>query len=225
MIEPSSKQKEYLRAIEKHDLCFLTGAAGTGKTYIACSSALHFLEKGAVDKIVITRPLVATEEVGFLPGTLEEKISPFMDPILGLLAEIYDSKSIKKMVEEGVIESAPLAYMRGRTFKDSFVILDEAQNTTRAQISMFLTRFGINTKACVVGDLKQSDLINPRDNGLRWARKKLAPSTYVTNVEFDESSVVRSPLVKDIMKYLYADEETQNTSQVLEAAGLERFRA
>lgn len=224
MIEPHSKQKEYLRQIEKYDLCFLTGAAGTGKTYIACSSALHFLEKQKIEKIIITRPLVATEEVGFLPGTLEEKISPFMDPIIGILSEIYDKKTIKKMIEVGEIEAVPLAYMRGRTFRDSFVILDEAQNITKVQMSMFLTRFGVNTKACVVGDLKQSDLINPRDNGLRWAKEKLEPSNYVTNIHFDEEQVVRSRLVKDVMKYLYA-EEAQDTSQVLKAAGFERFGA
>lgn len=147
-----------------------------------------------------------------------------MDPIIGILSEIYDKKTIKKMIEVGEIEAVPLAYMRGRTFRDSFVILDEAQNITKVQMSMFLTRFGVNTKACVVGDLKQSDLINPRDNGLRWAKEKLEPSNYVTNIHFDEEQVVRSRLVKDVMKYLYA-EEAQDTSQVLKAAGFERFGA
>ena len=224
MIEPSSKQKEYLRLIENHELCFLTGAAGTGKTYIACSSALSFLERGKVDKIIITRPLVATEEVGFLPGTLEEKIDPYMAPIVEILSEIYDKKAIKRMIEDGVIQSAPLAFMRGSTFKDAFVILDEAQNTTKSQISMFLTRFGRGSKGCILGDLMQSDLPSHVENGLKWASDRLDQSRYVSNIHFDENQVVRSPLVKDVMKYLYA-EETQNTSQVLKAAGLERFRA
>jgi phosphate starvation-inducible protein PhoH and related proteins len=206
MLELSIKQKEYLRLIEKYDLCFLTGAAGTGKTYVACHSALEFFEKGKVKQIIITRPLVATEEVGFLPGTLEEKISPFMDPIISILSDIYDRKTIKKMIETGEIESQPLAYMRGRTFKEAFVILDEAQNTTKSQISMFLTRFGKNTKGCLIGDLKQSDLPNPKDNGLRWAKDKLTPSPLVAGVEFSDEHVVRSPLVREIMKYLYAEE-------------------
>lgn len=221
MNQLTNKQKEYLRLIEKYDLCFLTGAAGTGKTYIACWSALEFLERGKVDKIVITRPLVTTEEVGILPGTLDEKINPFMDPIIGILSEIYTKKEVQKLVSTGRIETAPLAYMRGKTFKDSFVILDEAQNTTRTQISMFLTRFGMNTKACVVGDLKQSDLPNPKEHGLRWAKDKLEPSKLVTNIHFDDSQVVRSPLVKEVMKYLYAEEKT-HPSKIFEKSFLER---
>lgn len=205
MTQTTNKQKEFLRQIEKYDLCFLTGPAGTGKTHIACWSALDFLERGKISKIVITRPLVTSEEVGILPGTLSEKIDPFMDPIISILSDLYTKKEIQKMISTGKLETAPLAYMRGRTFKESFVILDEAQNTTRTQISMFLTRFGMNTKACVVGDLKQSDLPNPKDNGLKWAKDKLAPSNLITSIHFDDSEIVRSPLVKEVMKYLYAE--------------------
>lgn len=214
----TDKQKEYLKLVDKYDLCFLTGAAGTGKTYVACLSALEHLERNKVTKLIISRPLVTSEEVGILPGTLGEKIDPFMDPLLGILKEIYNKQTINKMIQSGQIEIVPLAFMRGRTFKDSFVILDEAQNTTRTQISMFLTRFGIGSKGCVIGDLKQSDLPNPTENGLKWAKDKLSPSKLVTNVHFDSDQVVRSPLVKEVMKYLYA-EETSHTSKVFTRSG------
>lgn len=209
----TEKQKEFLRLIEKYDLCFLTGAAGTGKTYAACLAAIEFLERKKVEKLVISRPLVTTEEVGILPGSLGEKIEPFMDPIIGILQEVYSKQLINKMLSSGQIEIVPLAFMRGRTFKNSFVILDEAQNTTRTQISMFLTRFGMNAKGCVIGDLKQSDLPHPEENGLKWAKNKLEPSKLVTSIHFDSTQVVRSPLVKEVMKYLYA-EETSNSPKV-----------
>jgi phosphate starvation-inducible PhoH-like protein len=220
----TEKQKEYLRLIEKYDLCFLTGAAGTGKTYIACLSAIEFLERKKVEKLIISRPLVTTEEVGILPGTLGEKIDPFMDPIIGMLKEIYSKAAVNKMISAGQIETVPLAFMRGRTFKNSFVILDEAQNTTKTQISMFLTRFGINSKGCVIGDLKQSDLPRPSENGLKWAKDKLEPSKLVTNIHFDSEQVVRSPLVKEVMKYLYAS-ETSNTVEIPSQHSQKRLRA
>jgi len=221
----TEKQKEYLRAIEKYDLCFLTGAAGTGKTYIACLSAIEFLERKKVERLIITRPLITTEEVGILPGSLDDKIDPFMDPIIEMLREVYNKQAINKMLVTGQIQVSPLAFMRGRTFKNSFVILDEAQNTTRTQISMFLTRFGINSKGCVIGDLKQSDLLRPNENGLKWAKDKLEPSKLVANVHFDSDQVVRSPLVKEIMKYLYAEEEEKNIVKTPIKSFKERIRA
>lgn len=186
-------------------MLFLTGAAGTGKTYVACNSALNFLERGTISKIIITRPVIATEDIGFLPGTLEEKINPFMDPIIGIFSEIYNPKEIKRMIASNIIEAVPLAYMRGRTFSNSFIILDEAQNTTKKQMSMFLTRFGKNIKCCVTGDLLQSDLPT-NNNGLKWASSKLKESELVTFLNFTSDHVVRSPLVKEIMRYLYAEE-------------------
>lgn len=219
-IKNSSKQQEYYRLIEKYDLLFLTGAAGTGKTYVACNSALNFLERGLIEKIIITRPVVATEDIGFLPGTLEEKINPFMDPIVGVLSEIYNSKEIKKMIANNVIEAVPLAYMRGRTFSNSFIILDEAQNTTQKQMSMFLTRFGRNIKCCITGDLLQSDLPT-RENGLNWASSKLSPSDLVAFLTFTSDHVVRSPLVKEIMRYLYAEETSYPIKKAFRAGSLE----
>jgi phosphate starvation-inducible PhoH-like protein len=155
-----------------------------------------------------------------LPGTLEEKINPFMDPIIGVLSEIYNSKEIKKMIANNVIEAVPLAYMRGRTFSNSFIILDEAQNTTQKQMSMFLTRFGRNIKCCITGDLLQSDLTT-RENGLNWASSKLSPSDLVAFLTFTSEHVVRSPLVKEIMRYLYAEETSYPIKKTFRAGSLE----
>ncbi len=199
-IEPSQKQKEFYELINHFDLIYLTGAAGSGKTYAACSSALKHLEEQLVDKIVITRPVVAAEELGYLPGTIEEKINPYVDPLLDILSSIYHKKAIEEMIKDGVIEIAPLAYMRGRTFNDSFIILDEAQNTTIEQIKMFLTRFGHNIKCCVTGDKSQSDLFET--NGLAWSLSRLNDCDLVSSVHFKDEDVVRSKLVKEILKFL-----------------------
>lgn len=200
IIEPSSKQKEYYEILNHFDLIYLIGAAGSGKTYAACSSALEYLEQGYIDRIIITRPVVAAEELGYLPGTIEEKVNPFIDPLLDIFSTLYDKKAIQDMMKEGIIETAPLAYMRGRTFNDSFIILDEAQNSTIEQIKMFLTRFGHNIKCTITGDLTQSDLFE--ENGLDWSLRKLKPCDLVTKVVFEDEDVVRSSLVKELIKYL-----------------------
>ena len=200
VIELSNKQKEFLELLNHFDLVYLTGSAGSGKTYAACSAALEHLESGAVDRIIITRPIVATEDIGYLPGTLEEKVDPYIDPLYETFSQVYDFKQIRMMMEDGIIEVSPIAYMRGRTFNDAFIILDEAQNTTREQIKMFLTRFGHNIKCCITGDLTQSDLIE--NNGLDWSLNRLKASPLISHVEFFDEDVVRSKLVKEIIKYL-----------------------
>lgn len=200
LIEPSDKQKEFYELINHIDLIYLTGAAGSGKTYAACSSALYHFEEELIDKIIITRPVVATEELGYLPGTIEEKVNPFMDPLLDILSSIYDKKTIEDMIKVGTIEVSPLAYMRGRTFNDAFIILDEAQNTTIEQMKMFLTRFGHNIKCTITGDPQQSDLFEK--NGLEWSLKKLKECELVSSVQFDDEDVVRSKLVKELIKFL-----------------------
>jgi len=199
----SESQKKFTRDIHNYDLVIATGPAGTGKTHIACSEALDYLSKGLVEKIVISRPLVATEEVGFLPGNLDEKIKPFMDPITQVLQEVYDKKSISKLITDNRIQIVPLAHARGITLKNAYIILDEAQNTTISQMKMFLTRFGPNIKCAIIGDLKQTDLLNTQ-NGLDWALKKLEPCKLIKHCEFSGEEVVRSPLVKEIMRYIYA---------------------
>lgn len=203
MITLSESQKKFIRDIYKYDLVFATGAAGTGKTHIACSEGLEYLSKGAVDKIVITRPLVATEELGFLPGNLDEKIKPFMEPIIQVLQEVYDKKAINKLINDDKIQIVPLAHARGLTLKNSYIILDEAQNTSITQMKMFLTRFGPNIKCAVVGDLKQSDLVGAQ-NGLDWALKILRSCNLVGYSEFSGEEVVRSALVKELMRHIYA---------------------
>lgn len=200
LIEPSERQKEYYELLNHFDLIYLTGAAGSGKTYAACSAALKFFEDELIDRIVITRPVVATEELGYLPGTIEEKVNPFIDPLLDILSSIYDKKTIEDMIKDGAIEVAPLAYMRGRTFNDTFIILDEAQNTTIEQMKMFLTRFGHNIKCSITGDVTQSDLFE--ENGLDWSLRRLKPCGLVSSVQFEDDDVVRSKLVKELIKYL-----------------------
>jgi len=206
MIILSESQKKFIRDIHKYDLVFATGAAGTGKTHVACSEALEYLKKENIDKIVITRPLVATEEIGFLPGNIDEKIEPFMSPIIQVLKEVYDKKYINQLITSERIQVLPLAHARGVTLKNSYIILDEAQNTTITQMKMFLTRFGPNIKCAVVGDLKQSDLVS-QESGLQWALKTLKECKLVGHTQFSNEEVVRSPLVKEIMRYIYAEQE------------------
>lgn len=203
MITLSNSQKKFIRDIHKYDLVFATGAAGTGKTHIACSEALNYIKKPNIDKIIITRPLVATEEIGFLPGNLDEKIEPFLEPIIQVLKDVYDRKSINQLISTEKIQVLPLAHARGVTLKNSYIILDEAQNTTIAQMKMFLTRFGPNIKCAIVGDLKQSDLVD-QENGLQWALKTLKECNLIGHTQFSGEEVVRSALVKEIMRHIYA---------------------
>jgi len=195
----TEKQKEYLEAIKRKDLVFGIGAPGSGKTYLAVASAVDYFAKHKINKIVLVRPAVASEKFGYLPGTLEEKMDPFLRPLFDCLEEHYSPKGVHMMIEEGEIEIAPLAYMKGRTFQNCFIILDEAQNATKDQLKMFLTRFGENVKCIVTGDPNQSDI---PDNGLDWVVEKLDKCSVVEIVRFDNSHVIRSYLVKELLKWL-----------------------
>jgi len=201
-IRPKSKsQQDYIKGIFNHDLTFGIGSAGTGKTYLAVACAVYFLEKDLVKKIFLARPAIeAGEKLGFLPGDLSEKVNPYLQPIYDALYEIIGFDRVNKLIEKKVIEIAPLAYMRGRTLNDAFIILDEGQNTTIAQMEMFLTRIGYGSKTVVTGDTSQIDL--PRDikSGLKDCLEfiKNIKGSHVT--KFKTSDVMRHKIVKDIIK-------------------------
>jgi phosphate starvation-inducible protein PhoH and related proteins len=193
-------QKRYLDAIRHHDVIFGIGPAGTGKTYLAVAMALAALREGKVSRIVLTRPAVeAGEALGFLPGDLYEKIKPYLRPLHDALQDMLPVEEIEKHTERGVIEIAPLAYMRGRTLNHAFVILDEAQNSTTEQMFMFLTRLGINSKAVVTGDETQIDLPPHKKSGLLEAHRALKQVEGISIVEFTRRDVVRHPLVQRII--------------------------
>jgi len=194
-------QKRYLDAIEKNTLVFGIGPAGTGKTYLAVLYGLKKLKEGFVKKIMLTRPAVeAGENLGFLPGDLKEKIDPYLRPLYDAMYEILGLKQTEEYIEKGVIEIAPLAYMRGRTLENVFVILDEAQNTTISQMKLFLTRLGFNAKMIVTGDITQSDLPSKVESGLIKASEILNDIEGIEIVFFDNSDVVRHPLVQTIIE-------------------------
>ena len=194
-------QKLYLEAIEKHDMVFGIGPAGTGKTYLAVSMAVHALLEKKVNRIVLTRPAVeAGERLGFLPGTLQEKIDPYLKPLYDALYDMLDVDRVDRHLERGVIEIAPIAFMRGRTLSDSFVILDEAQNTTPEQMKMFLTRIGYNSKAVITGDITQIDLPFGKLSGLIEAEKIISGVEGIAFVHFNDRDVVRHPLVQRIVR-------------------------
>jgi phosphate starvation-inducible PhoH-like protein len=199
-IEPKNEaQKRYLNAIKQYTLTFATGPAGTGKTWIAAAYAAQLLEAGEIDKIVITRPAVeAGESLGFLPGELEEKFDPYLQPFRDCLNERLGKTFTDYLIKRGVIEAAPLAYMRGRTFKDAFVILDEAQNTTPTQMKMFLTRIGHNARVVVNGDTTQHDLRG--ESGLADAVTRLAFIPSVKHIRFGVPDIVRSGLVQEVVQ-------------------------
>ena len=206
-------QKLYLDAIEKNDLTFGIGPAGTGKTYLAVSMAVRALVDKRVNRIVLTRPAVeAGERLGFLPGTLQEKIDPYLKPLYDALYDMLDVERVDRHLERGAIEIAPIAFMRGRTLNDSFVILDEAQNTTPEQMKMFVTRIGYNSKAVVTGDITQIDLPTGRRSGLIEAERVLARVEGIGFVHFNERDVVRHPLVQRIVR-AYESYSAQNTNQ------------
>lgn len=193
-------QCSYVDAIDASTVVVGVGPAGTGKTYLAVAKAVQALQKREVTRIILTRPAVeAGEKLGFLPGTLGEKIDPYLRPLYDALGDMLDPETVPKLIESGVIEIAPLAYMRGRTLNDAFVILDEAQNTTPAQMKMFLTRLGFGTKIVVTGDLTQVDLPRNQVSGLTVAREVLSGIDGVTVAEFDSSDVVRHHLVGRII--------------------------
>lgn len=194
-------QKSYLDAIRLHDITFVVGVAGTGKSYLAMAMAVNALKRQQLSRIILTRPAVeAGESLGFLPGTLEEKVNPYLRPLYDALYDMMDADRIQKSIERGILEVAPLAYMRGRTLNDSFIILDEAQNCTSEQMKMFLTRLGFESKAVITGDITQSDLPEGRPLGLVHAREILRGIEGVSFVELTDNDVVRHPLVQRIVR-------------------------
>ena len=194
-------QLQYTRAIAKQDVVFGIGPAGTGKTFLAVVLAVQALKEGRVKKIILTRPAVeAGESLGFLPGDLKDKVDPYLRPVYDALYTIYGAEQTNRLMERGVIEIAPLAYMRGRTLDDAFVILDEAQNTTIAQMKMFLTRLGFGSKMIINGDRTQIDLPKGVKSGLVDAQSKLKGIDRIQFVTFDAFDVVRHPVVADIIK-------------------------
>lgn len=206
-------QKLYLEAIEKNDMVFGIGPAGTGKTYLAVSMAVRSLLEKRVNRIVLTRPAVeAGERLGFLPGTLQEKIDPYLKPLYDALYDMLDSERVDRSLERGVIEIAPIAFMRGRTLNDSFVILDEAQNTTTEQMKMFVTRIGYNSKAVITGDVTQIDLPFGKMSGLVEAERVISGVEGTSFIHFNERDVVRHPLVQRIVR-AYETYSTQTMQQ------------
>ena len=201
-------QRKYLDAVNNHDITFAVGPAGTGKTYQAVASAVSALKDKTVNKIVITRPAVeAGESLGFLPGDLKEKIDPYLTPLYDALNDMIEKDKLKFFIDSRVIEIAPLAYMRGRTLHNAFIILDEAQNATTIQMKMFLTRLGVTSKAIITGDLTQIDLPNKISSGLIQAIDILKNIDGISCINFDSGDVVRHTLVKDIIKAYSKDEE------------------
>ena len=197
----SANQRRYIEAIEKHDMVFGIGPAGTGKTYLAVAMAISALLSKRVNRIILARPAVeAGERLGFLPGTLQEKIDPYLRPLYDALYDMLDPERVDRYLEKNVIEIAPIAFMRGRTLNDSFVILDEAQNTTSEQMKMFVTRLGFNSKAVITGDVTQIDLPTARRSGLLEAVEVLKKVEGLTFVYFDEGDVVRHHLVQRIIR-------------------------
>ena len=215
VISPKSiNQKIYIDAIRKHDIVFGIGPAGTGKTYLAMAMALAALMKNQVTRMVLCRPAVeAGEKLGFLPGDLAEKVNPYLRPLYDALHDMVDFDRARRMLERGTIEVAPLAFMRGRTLNDSFIILDEAQNTTSEQMKMFLTRLGYDSKAVITGDITQIDLPSGKLSGLKEARMVLGETPGIRFVYFNERDVVRHRLVQAIISaYEAASERPSSTS-------------
>ncbi len=202
-------QQQYLAQIKTNDLTLGVGPAGTGKTYLAVASAVEALENDLVDRLILVRPAVeAGERLGFLPGDLAQKIDPYLRPMYDALFEMMGQQKVAKCIERNIIEIAPLAYMRGRTLNDSFIILDEAQNTTIDQMKMFLTRIGFGSKAVVTGDITQVDLPRDKTSGLRHALKILTDMEGVGITQFHKGDIVRHPLVKKIV-HAYEEDESK----------------
>ena len=201
VIPRSKRQKEYVKALKTNQVIMSLGPAGTGKTYLAVAVALTMLLEKKVERIILSRPAVeAGERLGFLPGDMKEKIDPYLRPLYDSLHDLFNYDKIQKKIESGEIEIAPLAFMRGRTLKNSFAILDEAQNATRTQIKMFLTRIGENSKLVVNGDPSQIDLPNKSQSGLIESQKILKGIKEITIINFDHNDVIRHPLVTKIVE-------------------------
>ena len=208
VIPRSEKQKNYVHALKESEIIISSGPAGTGKTFLAVAVALTMLLEKKIEKIILSRPAVeAGERLGFLPGDMREKVDPYLRPLYDSLYDLLDFEKIQKKIEVGDIEIAPLAFMRGRTLKNSFAILDEAQNATDTQIKMFLTRIGENSKIVINGDPSQIDLPNKSLSGLNRSKKLLGHLKEITVVDFDHKDVVRHPLVSKIVK-AYSDQNT-----------------
>jgi phosphate starvation-inducible PhoH-like protein len=202
-------QQQYLEQIKTNDLTIGVGPAGTGKTYLAVASAVEALESDLVDRLILVRPAVeAGERLGFLPGDLAQKIDPYLRPMYDALFEMMGQQKVAKCIERNIIEIAPLAYMRGRTLNDAFIILDEAQNTTIDQMKMFLTRIGFGSKAVVTGDITQVDLPREKTSGLRHALKVLSDIEGIGVTQFHKGDIVRHPLVKKIV-HAYEEDESK----------------
>ena len=201
IIPRSEKQKSYVRALRQSDIIISSGPAGTGKTFLAVAVGLTMLLEKKIERIILSRPAVeAGERLGFLPGDMKEKVDPYLRPLYDSLYDLFDFEKIQRMIEIGDIEIAPLAFMRGRTLKNSFAILDEAQNATDVQIKMFLTRIGENSKIVVNGDPTQIDLANTKMSGLVRSKELLGHLSEISIVNFNHSDVVRHPLVSKIVK-------------------------
>ena len=201
IIPRSEKQKSYVRALRQSDIVISAGPAGTGKTFLAVAVGLTMLLEKKIERIILSRPAVeAGERLGFLPGDMKEKVDPYLRPLYDSLYDLFDFEKIQRMIEIGDIEIAPLAFMRGRTLKNSFAILDEAQNATDIQIKMFLTRIGENSKIVVNGDPSQIDLQNKSMSGLQKSKELLGHLNEISVIDFDHSDVVRHPLVSKIVK-------------------------
>ncbi len=201
VIARSKKQSEYIKALKENDITIALGPAGTGKSFLAVSVAITMLMEKKVERVILSRPAVeAGEKLGFLPGDMKEKVDPYLRPLYDALYDLFGYEKINKKIESGEIEIAPLAFMRGRTLKNSFAILDEAQNATTTQIKMFLTRIGENSKLVVNGDPSQVDLINKSQSGLVQTKKILSKIKEIKIIEFDHKDVVRHPLVSKIIQ-------------------------
>ncbi len=210
IIPRSEKQKEYVRALRQSEIIISAGPAGTGKTFLAVAIGLTMLLEKKIERIILSRPAVeAGERLGFLPGDMKEKVDPYLRPLYDSLYDLFHFEKIQRMIEIGDIEIAPLAFMRGRTLKNSFAILDEAQNATDTQIKMFLTRIGENSKIVVNGDPSQIDLPNKQASGLERSKKLLSHLSEISVIDFDHSDVVRHPLVSKIVK-AYSNKNDQS---------------
>ena len=201
VIARSEKQSDYIKALNENDIVMSLGPAGTGKSFLAVSVGVTLLMEKKIDRVILSRPAVeAGEKLGFLPGDMKEKVDPYLRPLYDALYELFGADKIDKKIESGEIEIAPLAFMRGRTLKNCFAILDEAQNATETQIKMFLTRIGENSKLVVNGDPSQIDLINKSQSGLIKSKKILEHLKEIKTIEFDHNDVVRHPLVSKIIR-------------------------